>query len=132
MIVGRLQEKANMQLVVPAFFMRLQEKCDQEMEATFLIIKKRLLVRLRLGNWKQERIAVRLHLGNFPRHYCYFQKIVFYVFQKIGDISFYSRNQQFCVEKQLYLEKTTNDMPNRNFTVHDFESNYLGLETCVK
>ena len=41
----------------------------------FSILQKRLPVCLRLGNWKQRKIAVRWHLGNFPRHYRYLRNI---------------------------------------------------------
>ena len=52
-----------------------KKKMIKKWKRPFSILKKRLPVCLRFGNWKQRKIAVRWHLGNFPRHYRYLQKI---------------------------------------------------------
>ena len=52
-----------------------KKKMIKKWRRPFSILKKRLPVCLRLGNWKQRKVAVRWHLGNFPRHYRYLRKI---------------------------------------------------------
>ena len=53
---------------------RIQEKDDQEMEAT-VFNSQETPSGLRFGNWKQRKVTVRWHLGNFPRHYRYLRRI---------------------------------------------------------
>ena len=52
-----------------------KKKMSKKWKRPFSILKKRLPICLRLGNWKQKKMAVRWHLGNFPRHYRYLRKI---------------------------------------------------------
>ena len=52
-----------------------KKKMIKKWKRPFSILKKRLPVGLRLGNWKQRKIAVRWHPGNFPRHDRYLRKI---------------------------------------------------------
>ena len=47
-----------------------KKKMIKKWKRPFSILKKRLPVCLRLGNWMQRKTAIRWHLGNFPRHYC--------------------------------------------------------------
>ena len=51
------------------------KKMIKKWNRPFSILKKRLLVCLRLGNWKQKKMAVKWHLGNFPRHYRHLRTI---------------------------------------------------------
>ena len=53
----------------------LKRKMIKKWKRPFSILKKRLPVCLRLGNWKQRKVAVRWHLGNFPWHYRYLRRI---------------------------------------------------------
>ena len=51
-----------------------KEKMIKKWKRPFSILKKRLPVCLRLGNWKQRKVVVRWLLANFPQHYRYLRK----------------------------------------------------------